>query len=257
MDELRKSFQQDLTGVQNEIVKLAALVTEALPRATEALLSSDLTEAQRIIDEDDAMDLVSVNVEEACLRILTLQNPMASDMRAVVTAMKLNDEYERSGDLVSNICKGVRRLYGLELSPALRGLITQMSEEATRLLRLSVDAYVEGNAGLASALDDIDDRLDDLQQDYIQEIFDREDDSKNSLTLQQAVQLALLGRFYERIGDHAVNVGERVQYMVNGWLPEHSAVARQAMLSDDDAASPTAGSETAPDEQPPPVDSEG
>ena len=159
--------------------------------------------------------------------MLGLQSPMASDMRSLVTAMKLNDEYERSGDLVGNICKGVRRMYGLQLSPNLRGLISQMSEEATRLIRLSVDAYYEGNAGLAAALDDMDDRLDDLHQDFIQAIF-AEHGGDGELSLQHAVQLAMLGRFYERLGDHAVNAGERVQYMVTGWLPEHAATVRAA-----------------------------
>ncbi len=232
MDELRKSFHQELDDVRADIVKLAALVTEALPRATEALLNNDLVIAQDIIVNDDELDLLSVGIEESCLRILALQNPMAGDMRAVVTAMKLNDEYERSGDLVVNICKGIRRLYGLQLSPQLRGLISQMGDEATRLLRLSIDAYFEGNAGLASALDDMDDRLDDLQEDYIQAIFD-DQHQEQELTTQQAVQLAMVGRFYERLGDHAVNAGERIQYMVTGEVPEHSAAARLAERTDE------------------------
>jgi len=227
MDQLRKSFHSDLESVRTDIVRLAALVTEALPRATEALLNGDLVVAQEIINNDDELDLLSVEIEESCLRVLALQNPMAGDMRAVVTAMKLNDEYERSGDLVVNICKGIRRIYGLELNPVLRGLIDQMGDEATRLLRLSIDAYDEGNAGLASALDDMDDRLDDLQQAYIQAIFD-DQHHDHELTTQQAVQLAMVGRFYERLGDHAVNAGERIQYMVTGTAPEHSAAARLA-----------------------------
>jgi phosphate transport system protein len=99
-----------------------------------------------------------------------------------------------------------------------------MSEEAVRLFRLSIDAYAEGNAGLAAALDDIDDRLDDLHKDYIQAIF--ESHRHGALDLEAGVQLALIGRYYERIGDHAVNIGNRVQYMVTGWLPEHSGAAR-------------------------------
>ena len=99
-----------------------------------------------------------------------------------------------------------------------------MSEEALRLMKLAIDAYVEANAGLAAALDDMDDRLDDLHNDYIQAIF--ESRAAEALELQAAVQLALIGRYYERIGDHAVNIGERVRYMVTGWLPEHTGAAR-------------------------------
>ena len=143
---------------------------------------------------------------------------MGSDMRAIVTAMKLSGEYERSGDLAVNICKGVRRSSTLSLTPTLRGLITGMSDEAVRLTRLSVDAYAEHNAGLAAALPDIDDRLDDLQVDFIEAIFAAH--AAGDLGTQETVQLALIARYYERIGDHAVNIGERVHYMVTGELWE-------------------------------------
>jgi phosphate transport system protein len=115
-------------------------------------------------------------------------------------------------------------MYGVEFDPRLRGLIERMSEQAQRLFKLAIDAYVEGNAGLAAALDDMDDRLDLLHKDYIQAIF--ESHSSGNIDLQAAVQLALIGRYYERIGDHAVNMGERVRYMVTGWLPEQAGAAR-------------------------------
>jgi phosphate transport system protein len=164
---------------------------------------------------------------------------MASDLRSIVTAIRLASELERSGDLMVNVAKGARRIYGAQFDPKLRGLIERMSEEAQRLFRLAIDAYVEHNAGLAAALDDMDDQLDALHKDYIQAIF--ESHHTGSIDLEAAVQLALIGRYYERIGDHAVNIGTRVQYMVTGWLPEHGgaarakarAAARQAMGSDD------------------------
>ena len=86
-----------------------------------------------------------------------------------------------------------------------------------------MDAYADGDADLAGALDDMDDRLDQLHKDYIQAILEIHADVRD---VQAAVQLALVGRYYERIGDHAVNIGERVQYMVTGWLPEHTGAAR-------------------------------
>jgi phosphate transport system protein len=94
-----------------------------------------------------------------------------------------------------------------------------------RLYGLAMDAYADGDANLAAALDDMDDRLDQLHKDYIQSILEIHADVRD---VQVAVQLALVGRYYERIGDHAVNIGERVQYMVTGWLPEHTGVARLA-----------------------------
>ncbi len=224
MSDLRMNYHEELDEVRNTIVTLAAHVTEAIPRATEALIDNNLELAQEVISHDDELDLLSLQIEERCYALIALQQPMAGDMRAIVTAMKINGEYERSGDLAVNISKGLRRSYGMQLTPTLRGLITSMSEEAVRLTRLSVDAYAEQHVGLAAALPDIDDRLDDLQADFIQEIFQSHNDGE--LKLQETVQLALIARFYERIGDHAVNIGERVMYMVTGESPESAGAAR-------------------------------
>jgi phosphate transport system protein len=177
-----------------------------------------------VIEDDDELDLLSLDIEERCYHMLTLQQPVASDLRALVTAIRLVSEIERSGDLMVNVAKAARRIYDAELDPKLRGLIERMGEEAARLFKLSIDAYAEENAGLAAALDDLDDRLDTLHREFIAAIF--ESRQGTALELQPAVQLALVGRYYERIGDHAVNIGTRVQYMVTGWLPEHGGAAR-------------------------------
>ena len=228
--ELRGNFHEELDLVRDTIVTLAANVTEAIPRATEALIDNNLEMAQQVIERDEELDALSVSIEERCYALIALQQPMARDMRSIVTAMKINGEYERSGDLAVNICKGLRRSYGMKLTPTLRGLITSMSEEAVRLNRLSVDAYVERNVGLASALPDMDDRLDDLQMDFIEEIFKAHD--AQELELQETVQLALIARFYERIGDHAVTIGERVVYMVTGEAPELQGASRSEQAAE-------------------------
>ncbi len=230
----RRSFHQELDEIRADIVRLAAMVTEFIPRGTEVLLSNDLRGAKGLIEADDDVDALSLDIEDHCYQVLALQQPMASDLRSIVTAIRLVSEIERSGDLMINVAKGARRLYGAEFDPRLRGLIEQMSEEATRLFKLAIDAYAEGNAGLAAALDDIDDRLDDLHVDYIESIF--ESHRNGGLDLEAGVQLALIGRYYERIGDHAVNIGNRVQYMVTGWLPEHSGAARVEARARQDAA---------------------
>lgn len=226
MDDIRKGFHQSLEEIRQEMVLMAAMVTEGIPRATEAMLAGDMTEAQAIVDGDDPLDAKSIELEETCYQQLALQQPMAGDLRSIVTALRMIAEIERSGDLVVNIAKGSRRIFGTELTARLRGLIGQMGEEATRLFRLSIDSYVDEDAGVAAALDDLDDRLDAIHRDYIQEIFLAQNEGE--MTVQVAVQLALIGRYYERIGDHAVNIGERVRYMVTGWLPEHTGAAREA-----------------------------
>ena len=220
MPDTRPTFHHQLDEVQRDLLRAAARVTESIMRGTEALLTLDLAEAQAIIDADEEVNQLTLDVEERCFTLLARQQPMASDMRAVVTAIRLTSEIERSGDLMVNVAKAARRLYGSTVPPGLQGLLQAMADESVRLFRLAMDAYADGDALVASALDDMDDRLDDLHRDYIQALLEHYADVRD---VQAAVQLALVGRYYERIGDHAVNIGERVEYMVTGWLPEHTS----------------------------------
>lgn len=225
--ELRRTFREALADVEAKVVAMAAQVTETIPLGTYALLDNDLTAAQELIDHDDTIDTMSLALEEECYQILALQQPMAGDLRAITTALWMNSEIERSGDLMVNIAKGTRRIYGTTFEPRLRGIIVQMSEEAARLFHMAIDAYAERNAGLAAALDDIDDRLDELNYESVAAIFAAH--NAGEINLQAAIQLALISRFYERIGDHAVNIGERIRYMVDGWRPEHTAAGRNVV----------------------------
>lgn len=219
MADTRRNFHHELELIRDDIVRMASMVTEALAGATGAFLDGDLAAADRIRRGDPAINALALDVEERCYQQLALQQPMASDLRSLTAAIRLCAEIERSGDLVVNIIKGFRRIYGVPIDPRLRGLIARLSEEAHRLFRLAIDSYAERDAGLADALDDMDDTIDDLHVDYIESIFVVRESGE--LTLQVAVQLALIGRFYERIADHAVNIGERVYQMVTGDLPDH------------------------------------
>jgi phosphate transport system protein len=217
--EIRKNFHHELDGVRDDLVEMAGMVTEALARATRAFLDGDLAVADELLRGDDAIDALALDVEERCYQLLALQQPMASDLRALTCAIRLTAEIERSGDLVGNVMKAARRIYGTPIPPRTRGLLERLGAESHRLLRLSIDAYVDHDAGLAGALDDMDDAVDALHVDFIESIFEVHE--AGELPLPVAVQLALVGRFYERIGDHAVNIGERVRYLCTGSLPEH------------------------------------
>ena len=223
-EQARRSFHSDIEEISDLIVQLAARAGDAVARATDALLSYDLVEAQQIIDDDDHIDVAALEVEEQCQSLLALQQPMAGDLRQILAAMWITAELERTGGLACNICKGARRMFPAELPPKLRGLISEMSEEAIRLIRLSVDSYSEQDAGLASALDDIDDRLDSLHRTFVRNLL--EVSRARDLDVQPAVQLALIARYYERIGDHAVNISDRVRYMVSGVMPWRGGIAR-------------------------------
>jgi len=239
VQETRKTFHEDLDEVQRSVARLAAMATESIPRATAVLLGDDDNEAAAIVEEDVTVDRLSHEIEERCYQVLALQQPVAGDLRTIVTAVRLNSEIERSCDLCVNIAKASRRVPGASFPPAIRGLIERMSEEAVRLYRAAVDAYLDGDAELAAAIDDMDDTLDDLQRTFIAAVFEAHE--REGLDLEVAVQLAMVARFYERIGDHAVNIGERVQYMVTGSLPEHlkPSATDEASEADAPAAAPT------------------
>ncbi|MXZ97748.1 MAG: phosphate signaling complex protein PhoU [Acidimicrobiaceae bacterium] len=222
-EETRKSFHAEIDEIGDLVVQIAARVGDAVARATDALLKYDLLEAQQVIDDDELIDVVALEIEEKCQGLLALQQPMAGDLRQILAAMWINAELERTGGLACNICKGTRRMFPAELPPRLRGMIAEMSEEAVRLIRLSVDSYSERDVALAAALDDIDDRLDTLHRIFVRNVLERS--RLEELDVQPTMQLALIARYYERIGDHAVNVGDRVRYMVSGEMPWQALVA--------------------------------
>jgi phosphate transport system protein len=242
-DDLRKTFHEQLDGIRESITRLAAGVIESIPRATQILLDGDLEGAEYVIRADGAVNEHARVLEEDCYEVLALQAPVAGDLRAIVAAVKLVGEIERSADLVVNLCKAARRMYPCQLDPKLRGLITRMGEQARQLFQFAIDAYFEADAPLAAALVDMDDFLDRLQASFIVQIF--ESHAHGNISLEVAVQLALVARFYERIGDHAVNIGQRVRYMVTGNLPEDEREARRL-----EAMSPSADSSSEHDADP-------
>lgn len=240
--ERRVRFHREVEEVAEDVVRLGAMVCQTVPRGTDVLLGGELHEAQRLIDDDDAIDQLSVSIEERCYSIMVRQAPMASELRRLITITKLVGELERSADLMVNVCKAARRMYGAPMSPKIRGVVAAMAKEAHRLLSLSIDAFADENEALANALDDIDDQLDQLNRDMVEAIFDAQ--GADEIDLQSAVQLALVARYYERIGDHAVNIGHRVTYMVTGWLPEHNGILRaeQRDRKDEAVAAPVESS---------------
>jgi phosphate transport system protein len=222
--DVRPGFHHDLDAIRTDLARMSALVIDKIPRATEILLTGDLEGAELLILADDELDDRAVELEERCYKLLALQAPVASDLREVISALKMIAEIERSADLAVNICKAARRIYGHPLDPKLRGLIQKMGEQARNLYVEATEAYVARDAARGAAINDMDSYLDSLQREFIQAIF--ESHASGTIDLQVAVQLAVVARFYERIGDHAVNIGEKVNYLVTGWMPEHAGAAR-------------------------------
>ena len=224
MNELRQEFHSDLDDVRNEIARLGASVVELIPRVTGILLQQDLEGAEYVLRGDDEIDARAVDIEERALRLLALQAPVAGDLRNLAAVLKLAPEIERSADLCCNICKAARRIYGHSLDPKLRGIIQRMSDQAQQEYKNVIEAYMANDAVAAAAIPDMDEYLDDLHRQLIQQIF--ESHAAGTIDLQVGVQMAMVARFYERLGDHAVNISQRVLYIKTGWLPEHDAAVR-------------------------------
>ncbi len=224
LEELRKSFHEELDQIRKNLAKMMAFVIESIPRATDSLLQGNFEAAEAIIEDDDLLDAWSVELDTHCSQLLALQQPMAGDLRAVLTVYAVNNEIERCGDLACNVAKITTRSYGSTFSPEIRGFITKMSDEARLLMRLAMDSFVEEDGTLAISLHDLDDRLDELNRDFFGTILKA--NRQGALDFEIAMNLALVARYLERIGDHAVNIGEKVRYMIDGWTKEHIGAAR-------------------------------
>lgn len=214
MPETRKVFHDELDQLHSDAVRLAALALEAIQAGTACLLDFDLAAAKAVVEQDKVLDDLTHSIEERTYLLLARQQPMAVDLRMLVTTLRIIHELERIGDLMINVAKAARRLYPGPLDPKVRGIIDRMRRQATAQLQLATDTFAERDPAKASALADMDDVMDDLQKELYRTIFAA--GAHEEAELQQAVQVALLGRYFERIADHAVNIGERVGYMVTG-----------------------------------------
>jgi phosphate transport system protein len=143
--------------------------------------------------------------------------------------LKLAPEIERSADLCCNVCKAARRIYGHDLDPKLRGLIQKMSDQAHKEYKEAVESYLAVDGVRSAALQDMDGLLDDIHRQFVAQIL--ESHAAGTIDLQVAVQLAVVARFYERLGDHAVNIANRIRFIATGVLPEHEAAPGSRDLS--------------------------
>ncbi len=237
--ELRKTFHQELDELAKDTVRLGALASEAIQAGTKALLELDLGLAEQVVVDDTELDQLADSIEERTYSVLALQQPMAGDLRMLVTTLRTLHELERIGDLMVNVTKAARRLYPDPLSPKARGLVEMMREQATSQLRLAIEAFSTRDTRRAAALRDMDDVMDDLQKQLLRTIFAGTDNDENAI--QRAVQTALVGRYFERIADHAVNIGDRVDFVVTGQFHDHASPRASEREGASDAASDSGG----------------
>jgi phosphate transport system protein len=208
--ELRKRFHQELDQIDAHVIRLFALVTEGVAAASESLLSGDTEMARRLAGRDALVDELEANLEQLAERELVTQAPMARDMRYLVSVLRVVPELERSGDLAEHIAQRATTGLALRLTPTVRGLLEQLGTTCVEMWQGAADAWAERDADAAERLDATDDRIDSLHDQLVEEL------GKGSVALPDAVQTTLVARFYERLGDHAVHIAERIRYLAVG-----------------------------------------
>jgi phosphate transport system protein len=203
----RQDFHQELKAIEAQVIDLFDLVAEDVPRATDALLSGNSEEVQRLAERDRTIDDLYPKIEELADREL-MQAPLASDLRFLVSVLRVVPELERSHDLVVNIARRASYILNEDLSPRSRGLIEQMGNVASDMWRDAVDCWRQRDRSTAAALDTRDNEMDDLFASLMAEL------GSGRMTLPVTMEMTLVARFYERLADHAVNIGRRVVYLV-------------------------------------------
>ncbi|MFM8237187.1 MAG: phosphate signaling complex protein PhoU [Actinomycetota bacterium] len=218
--ETRRSFQEQIHDIRTEVVKLAVKTGEQIGAATQALLDADLDLVDEIFGARRTIEADGRHLEQRVYQLFALQQPMASDLRAMLAVLRIVHEIELTAGLMRNVARATRRLYPRELPPRIRGLIGRMGQQAADQMRVAIDAFADIDEGKAAALPDMDDAMDDLQKELFRAIFSGfAGEPVDEAQLQMAVQLAFVGRDYERTADHAVMIGQWVAFMVTGLLP--------------------------------------
>jgi phosphate transport system protein len=208
--EFRKVFDQELAEIDHKVIRLFALVTEAIGAATESLLAGDRAAAQATLDSDVMVDELEQDLERLAQREMVLQSPMANDMRYLLSVIRIVPELERTGDLAEHIAQRAVTGLATRLTPSIRGILQEMGEISVTMWHAAADAWVEWDAEAAGAIDRIDDRIDELHDRLVGEL------AEGDVELADALQTTLVARFYERIGDHAVHIAERITYLALG-----------------------------------------
>jgi phosphate transport system protein len=207
---LRKRFHQVLDDIDAHVIRLFALVTEGVAAATEALLNGDREIAERLTQSDEEIDRLNAEIEEIVQRELLRESPVASELRFMLSVLRVVPELERSGDLAEHIAQRALRGLTVDLTPSLRGLIQEMGTICVSMWRSAADCWAERDPDAAARLELEDDELDHLHEQFTAELL------QGAAPLGASLQLSLVGRFYERLGDHAVHVSERVRYLALG-----------------------------------------
>lgn len=213
---MREAFHEQLDGVFDDLAGICRNVETAVRLATQALLSGDAAIAEQVISADADIDRAKEKVEDTCFQLLSLQQPVAGDLRVVVSALRMVTELERMGDLSVHVAKIARlRVPDIAVPEEVRPTLARMGEVAEDMVCRVEQIITSKDVEAAIELGRADEIMDGLRRQSFAELFADE----WAHGVEAAVDIALLGRYYERIADHAVSVANRVVYVVTGDFP--------------------------------------
>lgn len=211
----REGLDKSLSSLQQHLLKICSMVEEAIHLAVESLAKQDLALARKIIHGDDPIDDLSVQIEEECIRLIALQQPIAGDLRVISTVLKTATDLERIADHATNIAEITERIHGAPLIKPLVDL-PKMAERVEGMIRDSLQAFIERDVTLAKATCLKDDEIDRLYEALFNELTGFILVGADAHQVVQAMNLLFVARDLERVGDHATNIAERVIYLVTG-----------------------------------------
>jgi len=216
---MSKHLERAVEAIENELLALSSMVEEMIDKACMSLINRKLEIAVDVIMSDEQIDEREVHIEEGCLKILALHQPVATDLRRVTTVLKINNDLERIADLAVNLAERAEKLIlfpGIDVPPKME----EMADGARTMVRQALDAFVHQDVELARTVCAEDDRVDQLNAEVITEITQAI--QMNAETVESAMHLLAASRDLERMADHATNIAEDVVYLVDGDIARHN-----------------------------------
>jgi phosphate transport system protein len=210
---MRDQFQEELESVSATLVQMAGLVKVAMNNATTALLTADLTLAEKVIADDAIIDEIQHDLDARTINLIARQSPVATDLRTLVTSLRMSADLERMGDLAHHIAKAARMRYpATAVPPELSLTIEEMGRVCVKIIAKTTIVLEKKDTELALEVEKDDDEIDSLHRKIIQTLL--EPTWKHGI--ETAIDMTLLGRYYERCADHAVSIARRVYFLVTG-----------------------------------------
>jgi phosphate transport system protein len=210
---MRKTFHEELKDLKREVIEVGYLVKEAIQRAVESLIKSDVELAKKVMQDDDLIDRKVLEIEEKGVSLIATQCPVAKDLRLIHSIFLINIHLERMGDLAFNISRSVRDMGEVPVEgKEFVELLKKMGEKVLKLVEVSLKAFETSDAQLVDQLTQLDEPVDSFFKDFFK-LLARQ---AGGLSFEWASNCILVCRWLERIADHAVDIGERVIYLVSG-----------------------------------------